>query len=278
MLINRMITEKSDKELAFVYDLFVATDWGERFAALVDEHVKLPEKGRALYLAAGTGEHAIALQERVGEKLKFFCVDENEEHLVLARAKATVMKEPAEFRQQRLDALQLRDNRFDLVIGDASLVVCQRVPKMLAEMVRVANRGGTVAFYLPTASSFGEFFSIYWEALHDCGSIHEADVEAMITELPTVSEVEELAEREGLEHVTSWTQVEEFHYDSGEAFLNSPLISDFLMRVWLQPVPEGSRESVARGITRIINEDRHGSEFALSVKATLVVGSKARSR
>jgi ubiquinone/menaquinone biosynthesis C-methylase UbiE len=273
-----MITEKSDKELAFVYDLFVATDWGERFASLFDEHVKLPEKGRALYLAAGTGGHAIALQERGGEKLKFFCVDENEERLVLARAKATVMKEPAEFHQQTLDALQLRDNRFEIVIGDASLVTCQRVPKMLAEMVRVAGSGGLVALYLPTASSFGEFFSVYWEALHDCGSIHETDVEAMITQLPTVSEVEEMADRVGLEHVTSWTQVEEFDYDSGEAFLSSPLISGFLMREWLQPVPKRSRDSVAQGITRIINEDRHGSEFALSVKATLVVGRKRRSQ
>jgi len=271
-----MITEKSDKELAFVYDLFVATDWGERFASLVDEHVKLPEKGRALYLAAGTGGHAIALQERAGEQLRFFCVDESEERLVLARAKATVMKEPAEFHRQTLDALPLRDNRFEIVIGDASLVASERVPKMLAEMVRVASSGGVIALYLPTASSFAEFFSVYWEALHDCGSIHETDVEAMITELPTVSDVEEMADRAGVENVTSWTQVEEFDFNSGEAFLNSPLIADFLMRQWLQPVPERSRDSVAQGITRIINEDRHGSEFALSVKATLVVGRKPR--
>ena len=34
-----MSTQKSDKELAFLHDLYVATDWGERFAALLDEHV-----------------------------------------------------------------------------------------------------------------------------------------------------------------------------------------------------------------------------------------------
>jgi hypothetical protein len=38
---------------------------------------------------------------------------------------------------------------------------------MFSEIVRVAAPGATIAFTLPTASSFGEFFSIYWEALHN---------------------------------------------------------------------------------------------------------------
>ena len=61
---------KSDKELAFLQDLFIAPDWGERFAELIDEHVKLPKEGKALYVAAGTGGHAMALHERAGEKLE----------------------------------------------------------------------------------------------------------------------------------------------------------------------------------------------------------------
>ena len=61
---------KSDKEIAFLQDLFIAPDWGERFAELIDEHVKLPKEGKALYVAAGTGGHAMALQERGGSKLE----------------------------------------------------------------------------------------------------------------------------------------------------------------------------------------------------------------
>ncbi len=53
-----MINNKTDKELAFLQDLFIAPDWGERFAELIDEHVKLPKEGKALYVAAGTGRHA----------------------------------------------------------------------------------------------------------------------------------------------------------------------------------------------------------------------------
>jgi len=276
--VGKMITNKSDKELVFLYDLFVATDWGERFAELADEHIVLPEEGRALYLVAGTGGHAIALRARASENLKFTSIDENEECVELARAKATVIKDPTEFRQGRIDALDLGDNQFDFAFGDASLIDPERVPKMVAEMVRVVRPGGTVALNLATASSFAEFFSIYWEALYNCGLMdHEADIENLISERLTVSETESLAEREGLEEVRSWTRIEEFEYDSGEQFLSAPLISDFLMKDWLEFIPESSRAQVSQEIGRIINEERHNAEFALSVKATLIVGRKSRS-
>src|SRR6185295_5793580 len=200
---------KTDKELAFLLDLFIAPDWGERFAELVDEHVKLPKEGEALYAGAGTGSHAMVLHERAGEKLELLCVDENPECIELARAKAIATNEKIVFGTTRLDNLDLKDNRFDLVIGNASLVSRQRVRKVFSELVRVAAPGATIALTLPTASSFGEFFSIYWEALHNNGLIdHESDVEQLITELPTISDVEQMAEDEGLRDVESFTRIE----------------------------------------------------------------------
>lgn len=270
--------KKTDKELAFLQDLFIAPDWGERFAELIDEHVKLPTEGKALYIAAGTGGHAMALQERAGSKLDLLCVDENPECLELARAKATATDEQIGFDTAKLDNLKLRDNQYDLVIGNASLVSPRRIRKMFSEMIRVAAPGGTLAFTLPTFSSFGEFFSIYWEALHNNGLLdHEPDVEQLITELPTVSHVEQLAEDEGLKDVESWTRIEEFDFESGEQFLSSPLVSEFLMHEWLSLVPDDKRAELIKEISRLINEERHEAEFALSVKATLVVGQKAHS-
>jgi ubiquinone/menaquinone biosynthesis C-methylase UbiE len=268
---------KTDKELAFLQDLFIAPDWGERFAELIDEHVPLPNEGRALYAAAGTGSHAMALQERGGSKLSLLCVDENSECIELAQAKATAINEQIEFRIAKLDNLDLPDNRFDLVVGNASLVSRSRVRKMFSEMVRVAAPGATIALALPTASSFGEFFSIYWEALQSSDlQDHGVDVEQLITELPTVADVEKMAAHEGLDGVTSWTAVEEFDYESGEQFINSPLITHFLSPGWLAPVPESARARVLQELARIIDEERHSGEFALSVKATLVAGTKAR--
>jgi ubiquinone/menaquinone biosynthesis C-methylase UbiE len=258
--------------------LFIAPDWGERFAELIDEHVKLPAEGEALYVAAGTGGHAMALHERAGEKLELLCVDENAECMELARAKATTTNKKITFDTAEFDHLDLKDNRFDLVIGNASLVSRQRVRKMFSELVRVAAPGATIALTLPTASSFGEFFSIYWEALHNNGLIdHESDVEQLITELPTVSDVERLAEDEGLKNVESWTRIEEFDFESGEQFLSAPLVAEFLMHEWLALVPDDKRAELFSEISRLINEERHEAEFALSVKATLVVGHKAHS-
>jgi ubiquinone/menaquinone biosynthesis C-methylase UbiE len=270
--------KKSDKELAFLQDLFIAPDWGERFAELIDEHLTLPEEGKVLYAAAGTGAHAMSIQERANKKLEFLCVDENAECLELAQAKATATNEQTQFSHVRLDSLAILDNQFDLVVANASLVSSHRVPDMFAELVRVAGPGATIAIALPTASSFGEFFSIYWEALHNTGlTDQEATVEELITELPTVSDVEQMAKDEGLRDVTTWTRIEEFDYESGEQFLNSPLVAEFLMPAWLALVPEHMRADLFREISRIINDERHEAEFALSVKATLVVGQKAHS-
>src|SRR5918911_3738475 len=121
-----MSTHKSDKELAFLQDLYVATDWGERFAELVDEHVELPKKGSMLYVASGTGGHALALAERAGDKVMLVCVDESEESLELGRAKAVAVRADPEFRRAQLEALGFEDDQFDLVVGDVFIIAPQR--------------------------------------------------------------------------------------------------------------------------------------------------------
>jgi ubiquinone/menaquinone biosynthesis C-methylase UbiE len=272
----KVSANKSDKEMAFLQELYVATDWGERFAALIDEHVELPKKGRILYVASGTGGHAMALLERAGDDITLACVDESEECLELARAKAAVISAEPEFYRAQLESLQFEEELFDLVIGDVSLIQPERLPEIISEMVRVCKPEGTVALALATSSSFGEFFSIYWEALRSSGlDEHGPDVEELIRELPTVAELEALAEREGLEAVTTWTTIEEFDYESGEEFLNAPLITDFLFTNWLGTLSDPEdRARIIKEIERIIDEERQDMDFTLTLKATLIVGRK----
>ena len=268
------MTTKSPKELAFLHDLYIATDWGERFAALADKHVELPKDGRALYVNAGAGGHALAVQAR-GEKLKLLCVDENEECLELARTKAVVLHQETEFQVEDPTALSLSEDQFDLVLGDASLTPSTDLKRVLAEIVRVAKPKATVTWWLPTASSFGEFFSIYWEALVRAGLEERGgEVERLIIDLPTISDTENWAHEAGLESVTSSMTIEEFDYDSGEQFLASPLITDFLLPKWLKPLPENELDRVVSELAQIIDEERHSGAFSLTLKATLVVGRK----
>jgi ubiquinone/menaquinone biosynthesis C-methylase UbiE len=271
-----MTSSKSPKELAFLHDLYIATDWGERFAALVDEHVELPKDGRALYVNAGAGGHALAVHVRAGEKLRLLCVDENDECLELARAKALVLRQETEFQSEDPTALSLSDDQFDMVLGDASLTPSADLKRVLAEMVRVTKPGAKVTWWLPTASSFGEFFSIYWEALVRAGlEDRGSEIERLIVDLPTISNAEDWAQKAGLESVTSSMAIEEFDYESGEQFLTSPLITDFLLPKWLGPLPENERDRVVSELAQIIDEERHGGEFSLTLKATLVVGRKS---
>jgi ubiquinone/menaquinone biosynthesis C-methylase UbiE len=273
-----MSTQKSEKELAFLHDLYVAADWGERFAALVDEHVTLPAEGRALYVASGTGGHALALAERAGSRVEFVGVDESEERVWLAQEKGAAAEgTDAVFRHEQTESLSFEDEQFELVVGDASMVAPERLPEVLSEMVRVAARGATVSLSVVTASSFGEFFSVYWEALAGAGYAEQAGVVAtLIGELPTVSAVEALARAEALEDVESWTNIEEFNFANGGEFLAAPLVGDFLLARWLELLPdEEARAAVLAEVERIIDEELQGGEFCLTVKATIVVGRKA---
>src|SRR5207244_330810 len=114
---------------------------------------------------------------------------------------------------------------------------------------------------------------IYWEALLGAGiEDHGVDVEHLIADLPTVSDVESWAKDAGLEQIQSWTTMEEFDYESGEKFLNAPLITDFLMPGWFSSVPEAARARVVQELAHVIDEERHSGKFTLTMKATVVVG------
>lgn len=281
--VKKRSMNKTERELAFLYDLYVAPDWGERFAELINEHVKVPAAGgRALYVGAATGVHVMLLHERSSGRLTITGVDENEDRVAIARAKAGAAKRGAElqFETSRLDVLDYPDNTFTLVVGDASMIEPERLPDILAEMNRVAAPGATIALNAVSASSFGEFFSIYWEALHNADlDEHAAAVQSLISELPTVSQLEEMAADAGCKAVESWTSKEEFHFASGAEFLQSPLISDFLLDRWLDAVlpadDEGARARVENQLAPLIDEERSDLDFALSIKATLVAGLKA---
>ncbi|MBA2501783.1 MAG: class I SAM-dependent methyltransferase [Pyrinomonadaceae bacterium] len=274
-----MSAQRSKKEQAYLYDLYVAPHWSERFAELADEHLQLPKKGRVLYVGSGTGGHALALAERHAPELSFVCLDESAERTELAQAKAVALKLDArvEFRLSQLETLNFEDEAFDFVIGDASLVAPERLPEIAAEMARVARSKATIALILTTASSFGEFFSIYWEALTNTGlEAHAAKVESLINELPTTSDVETLLARAGLVKIQSWTQREDFEFETGESFTTAPLLTDFLFTSWFEFLSEVEQAQVTGEVERLINEERQGGEWALSIKATLASGRKAK--
>ena len=88
---------KTQKELAFLRDLYIETDWTERFTNLFDDNFKFTKEEKVLYVNAGTGSHALALRKKLKEKVELFAASETKELLKLAQAKADAVKADVQF-------------------------------------------------------------------------------------------------------------------------------------------------------------------------------------
>ena len=264
---------KTERELAFVRDLDINENWTRRFTDLIDKHVGFKEAQNILYINAGTGDHCIAIREKTDDKIAMFATCENDELLKIARDKSVATSSSIEFPDDDPD-----DDSFDAVVVDASFNRSAELDDLIVEAVRVARPGGSVAVVLPSAGSFGEVFSLLWEVLfnEELGE-HGAAVETMIADIPTVSKVEEFAEKAGLRDVKTESATEIFEYDNGAAFVASPLVSDFLLPVWLDMLDEETTESVTQKLAELIDEEDGDLTFRFSVKVTLLSGKKERS-
>src|SRR6476620_12077666 len=79
---------KTQKELAFLRDLYVNKEWTSRFTELIDKHVKFDNEENLLYINAGTGDHVFALRETLSDETAIFATAEDEHVLTIAREKA----------------------------------------------------------------------------------------------------------------------------------------------------------------------------------------------
>lgn len=264
---------KSERELAFLRDLYINSEWTRRFTDLIDKNFDLKHVENLIYINAGTGEHCIELREKADESTAIFAYCDNEELLKIARDKAIAVKSDVEFSHSRSES-----DAFDAVITDASFVRPGKLPDLLSETVRIARSGGNVAVFLPAAGSFGEIFSLLWEVLfnEDLGE-HGATAETMISELPSTNRLIELAENMGIANPKTETANEIFEFENGEAFINSPLIADFLMPEWLKTLNEDETRLVLDKLKQLIDTEYGELPFRFSVKAALLTGKKTVS-
>jgi ubiquinone/menaquinone biosynthesis C-methylase UbiE len=261
---------KTQKELAFLRDLYVDNEWTLRFTDLVDKHIGFAKEEKLLYINAGTGNHALALSKKLGRNAKFFATAENKHVLTIARDKAIAVKANIDFSMNNFD-----DESFSAVIADASFVRPVELQNFVAEAARVTETGGKVAFFTVSSGSFGEIFSLLWEVCfnEDLGE-HGALSEQLITELPTISRIEEIAAHARLENVETHTQNEIFEYKNGAEFVAAPLVADFLLPVWLKTLNKKEQAKATKQLAKLIDAEDQDLTFRFSVKATLAIGEK----
>jgi ubiquinone/menaquinone biosynthesis C-methylase UbiE len=268
---------RSDKELAYRYDLYVVPYWRESFDHMVIEHVKLPRTGSILEVNCGTGGLALQLAASIGSRGEVIATDSQAEQLELARAKAEVKKlNNVLFLHQSPDRLDMEDYTFGLVIGNAALMPAEDIESLLAEMVRQTDEGATVALLMLTHGSFGEIFSLLWEALYLCQlDVYTPQVEALINEHLTTSQAQAMMERQGLSQVHSLTERRELDFASAQELFESPLIQDYFLDHWLDFLPDdATRQRVIDTMAEIIDRERQEEYVEMSVKATLLVGQR----
>jgi SAM-dependent methyltransferase len=263
---------KSEKELAFLRDLSITKDWTERFTNFADKHFEIPDKGNFLYFNAGTLSHALELREKLDKDVALTAIFEDKELQTISEAKAAAIKAKVNFSVLK----DLESESFDAVLADLTFVRPDKLGEILDEIVYLTKKGGRISFFLPTAGSFGEIFSYLWETFLDVDLVEKGgEIERLISEISTVSQAEDLATEAGLKKVLSETNKEVFEYDSGNDFISSTLVADFLVPGWLDFLSEKERQKTLGKLAQIIDAEQDGMTFRFSVKATFVEGMKS---
>ena len=258
---------KNEKELAFLRDLVVDEGWTQRFTDILDENFKVAGKADILYVNTGTGSHALALKKKMRKKMPLHGVAETAELQTIAQAKAAATEADVTF------STRLPDDKYDVVLTDASFTPPGELKGLVESSARLAEN--QVFFFLPTAGSFGEIYSLLWESFFNAGLMdHGAAVERLIIALPTVSETEKLAAAAGLTNVTAITKIENFDFKNSKEFMDAPLLADFLLPAWLGFLDRTEHKKVCKELAKLIDRESADLTFRFSVKATLISGEK----
>jgi ubiquinone/menaquinone biosynthesis C-methylase UbiE len=267
-------TTERERELAYRFDLFVAPDWSGRFDAVLDEHVEMPTKGRILEINCGTGAHVLAAADRLVEG-DVVGSESRPERVAIARAKiAAASDDRCAVVEADPEELGFEDGSFEGVVLDASLSDPSRLGAMTAEALRVAKRGAPVAVKVTLRGSFDEFFSVYWEALHDVGLDDEvwSRLEAVITRRPTEADAVATIKGAGLHDAKAHRSKEEWRFETGAAFLDAPFLVDLFLDEWFDVVPAERRDEVRAAVERIIDREAVGLYFAASAYTAVIAG------
>ncbi|MGA1369663.1 MAG: class I SAM-dependent methyltransferase, partial [Blastocatellia bacterium] len=259
------------------YDLYLVPGWCEFFDRMIEEEVRLPKEGRILDLACGSGGLAIDLALRGSEGREVVGVDADPALVALAEGKAGIRQASRlQFLAGSLGTLALDRESFDVVIADFSLIPWRPAPCEVRDLLPLARKGATLVLKLATRGSFDEFFSLYWEALYDLGLTDLSPrLEALIESRLSVAEAERIAQEAGWRRVHSLLRTERLEFPDAASFFSSPVICTAFLDSWLAILPEATtRQAMVDQLSQILDRERQGASFDLSIKTTLLLGQK----
>lgn len=270
-----------NREKAYLYDLYTVPGWKEPFDSLIESQLEYPKAGRILEVGCGTGGFAIELASRLGEGVEVVAVDEDAERIGLARGKASVQKlGNVDFGVGTFEEPVQVGQTFDLIVVDLSLIrpsdLDDRLSDIFASTRDLLSEDGQIAFKLATRGSFDEFHSFYWQTLLELDLLeYSSALEGVISERVTVEDLEKLARSAGFRKIATTTQKHEFTFESGESFIQDPLISNEFLPGWTSIL--GTEEEIGlfkSKVSELIDREDAGVPFDLSAKLTVLTARK----
>jgi len=259
------MAERTEKETAFLRDLYVDVEWTSKFTEILDESLEFGDEKEVLYLNAGSGGHAIEVSSKLSESTSLTAVCESAELASIAKHKSEALKSRAVFVHGK------PNRRFDAVIADGTFIHAEDTLEMRADASTFLDAGGRLVAMTVSASSFGEIHSMLWEALERAG-VGEGLVEKLISSVPTVSAMEAMIQGQGLSDVTSMTKAVSFEFEDGKALIESPMMEHFFLPRWLGGLSDGDVTRVKGLLAEIIDEEFVGMTFRFGIKATALTG------
>lgn len=181
--------------------------WRRRAAELA----QLGAGRRALDVATGTGDLAIALAERLGSSGEVVAVDFSERMLELARAKADGL--PIRFELANALALPFADDTFDAATVGFGARNFSDLGRGLREMVRVVSPGGRVVVLeitTPRRPPLSTFFELWFEHVVPALGRAAGDAQAYsylpssVRRFPSADELAGVMWRCGLADIRYW--------------------------------------------------------------------------
>lgn len=257
---------KTQKELAFLRELTIESEWTERFTDYLDKKIKFADKAeKVLYINAGAGNYPIALSEKLHDQTEIYAVCESEDLRNIAQAKADAVRVDVRF------GTNLPSEKYDVVLADGSFVEPFETEEFVEKVIDASKN--RVAFFLPTKGSFGEIYSFLWEALFEAGLTEKVEhVERLIGEIPTIEQVEAMAKNLGLRKVEHSTENELFEFKNGAEFVDSTLAANFLFPAKFDFLEPDEIAKVSAKLAELIDAEEGEVSFRFTVKNSLFTG------
>jgi SAM-dependent methyltransferase len=150
--------------LAAAYDTDVYEQWIRPFEQALYRDLEVPEKGMVLEVGCATGHGTQQLLRALDGRLRLVAQEDRSFLLDLARARLTDhVGSKLFFNSDHLPKLRYDASVFSLVVANLSWWERPDRPELLAEMIRVLDRGGRVAVTVPVAGTFGEILDLVRE-------------------------------------------------------------------------------------------------------------------